>query len=109
VAGITTLDVVETCLAVYVGPTPVTCSEASFVYTNDTLGPLLSAVGTLNIGADINGEIAGTDLGLDIGGGQETFTYGPPPSATPEPGSLTLLGTSLLGVAGVLRRKVISA
>ena len=34
-----------------------------------------------------------------IGGG------GNPPAATPEPGTLTLMGTGLLGVAGVLRRR----
>lgn len=30
---------------------------------------------------------------------------GDPPSATPEPGSLALLGTSILGGAGILRRR----
>lgn len=37
-----------------------------------------------------------------------TFTLTPtqdPPAATPEPGSLALLGTSILGGAGVLRRR----
>jgi hypothetical protein len=30
---------------------------------------------------------------------------GDPPAATPEPGSLALLGTSILGGAGILRRR----
>jgi PEP-CTERM motif len=37
-----------------------------------------------------------------------TFTLTPtqdPPAATPEPGSLALLGTSILGGAGILRRR----
>jgi hypothetical protein len=34
-----------------------------------------------------------------------TFTLTPDPSPTPEPGSLALLGTSILGGAGLLRRR----
>lgn len=36
----------------------------------------------------------------------QTFIGDPPPSPTPEPGSLALLGTGLLGTVGVLRRKL---
>jgi hypothetical protein len=34
-----------------------------------------------------------------------TFTLTDPPAAAPEPGSLALLGTSILGGAGILRRR----
>lgn len=34
------------------------------------------------------------------------YDYTPPPSGTPEPGTLTLFGTGLLGLAGALRLKL---
>jgi hypothetical protein len=47
--------------------------------------------------------------GTTDAGGYSTVTYNytepPPPSGTPEPGTLTLFGTGLLGLAGMLRRK----
>jgi hypothetical protein len=42
--------------------------------------------------------LAGADVNI-------TYDYTPPPSDTPEPGTLTLFGTGLLGLAGMLRRK----
>lgn len=46
--------------------------------------------------------LCGTDL---CGQESATFTLTPTPAAAPEPGSLALLGTSILGGAGVLRRR----
>ena len=43
----------------------------------------------------------GTDFGLAI----TDISCDPPAAATPEPGSLALLGTSILGGAGILRRR----
>lgn len=43
----------------------------------------------------------GTDFGLAI----TDIDKADPPAATPEPGSLALLGTSILGGAGILRRR----
>jgi hypothetical protein len=39
-------------------------------------------------------------------GEPQTFIGDPPPAATPEPGSLALLGTGLMGLGGVVRRKM---
>jgi PEP-CTERM motif len=39
-------------------------------------------------------------------GEPQTFVGDPPPAATPEPGSLALLGTGLMGLGGVVRRKM---
>jgi hypothetical protein len=45
--------------------------------------------------------IAGVSVGL--GSGQIDFTN--PPPAVPEPGTLSLMATGLLGAAGAIRRK----
>jgi hypothetical protein len=39
-------------------------------------------------------------------GAPSTSSQGPAPLATPEPGSLMLLSTGLMGIAGVVRRKL---
>ena len=39
------------------------------------------------------------------GGVTVEYDYNPPPTGTPEPGTLTLFGTGLLGLAGLVRRK----
>ena len=39
------------------------------------------------------------------GGVSVEYDYNPPPTGTPEPGTLTLFGTGLLGLAGLVRRK----
>lgn len=132
--GVSVLNVTDVCanLAV-IGSIPNPCSLGfSFsdsgvglgtLASNDPYDPLnLGVVNTdLNIalGADIGiGVLGGTNenFGLvlaDIGGGQANIDFPPPPpgggngnpAATPEPGTLSLMGTGLLGLAGVVRRK----
>lgn len=46
-----------------------------------------------------------TDSGSDIGLAITDIDHADPPAAAPEPGSLALLGTSILGGAGILRRR----
>jgi PEP-CTERM motif len=40
-------------------------------------------------------------------GGWVVWNRGTPPMSTPEPGSLMLLSTGLLGIAGTMRRKLL--
>lgn len=81
------------------------CTGLSFVYTNTNVGGIVDVLGDVNIGADVNADVLAADVGLGIGSGTETIGFGNPPAPTPEPGSLGLLGTGILGVAGVVRRK----
>lgn len=117
IAGVSLLNVNDVCVNVGVLVAANPCSLA-FSFTDTDLGApiLLSNVNLLGLlSADINADAIGIEVGgASIGGGQAQFGFGPPPagggmpappSATPEPGSLSLLGTGLLGLAGAVRRK----
>ena len=47
-----------------------------------------------------------TQTASDVGFAITDIDHADPPAATPEPGSLALLGTSILGGAGLLRRRL---
>lgn len=122
--GISVLNVTDVCANVAIitsNPTPCNL-DFSFSDTAVGLGYLDGSntpalLGNLDIalGADIGlafgdgvtkTQLDGLTLvNADIGGGSGQIDFGPPPAATPEPGTLSLLGTGLLGVAGVVRRR----
>ena len=77
-----------------------------------TLGGANNSTGNQLVGWDVNNGAATCNFahnGNDLGGcglGGEAFTISTASAPTPEPGSLLLLGSGMLALAGVLRRKV---
>ena len=108
IAGVALLNVNDVCANVGVLHAANPCSLA-FSFTDTDLGApfLISDVNLLGLlSADINADVIGIEVGgASIGGGSAQFGFGQPPAATPEPGSLALLGTGVLGLAGVVRRR----
>ncbi len=94
------------------------------MFTGDLTNPFnfngvgLSLLGSDNLALSLytvppdptNYELLGINGGPQIGTETASFNASivptPPPTVTPEPGSLALLGTGALGVVGVLRRKL---
>jgi hypothetical protein len=116
--GISVLNVTDVCAnAALLAPVTPCSLDFSFSDTAVGVGYLdpsntVALLGNLDIALGANIDISALDgslqiLGLDIGGGQAQIDFPPPPSSspTPEPGTLSLMGTSLLGLAGVVRRK----
>ena len=107
------LSVTESCVAITVVFRNVApCNSFSFSFTDATLGDI--TVGTfLGLGANANGDVAGIKFDGSIGTGSGSFSFtnpgSPSNSPVPEPATLSLMATSLLGAAGVLRRKFAAA
>ena len=109
IGGVALLNVTDICANVGVLHAATPCSlEFAFSDTNLGVPFLLSDVNLLGLlSANVNADVLDIDVGgASIGGGSAEFGFGaPPPAATPEPGTLSLLGSGLLGVAGVVRRR----
>ena len=104
-ASVNLLTVTDVCANVDILAPAQPCGALAFSFADLGLGDasVLSALGLL--GANINGDAVGLNFAASIGGGSATIGFANPPSPTPEPGSLGLLGTGVLGVAGVMRKR----
>jgi hypothetical protein len=110
-AGVGTLNVTEACAAVIVVlHHPAPCQNFAFSFTDLTLGNI-SAGTFIGLNANINGDVATVNFDGKIGTGSGSFKFTdlPSNSPVPEPGSLSLMATGLMGAATVLRRKFFKA
>jgi hypothetical protein len=112
IAGVALLNVTDVCanVSLFVPVNPC----AGFAFSDTGLGDpfLISGVGdlaNLDLAAavDVNVGALGTDVaGLAVGNGAAEIGFNnPPPSVTPEPSALTLFGTGILGLAGVMKKR----
>lgn len=112
VAGVKLLNVNDVCanLGVLI---PAPSCAVGFTFTDVGVGtPFLisnaSLLGVFSFNASVD-TLGVTVADVSVGGGSAQFGFGQPPAATPEPGSLGLLGTGVLGVAGVVRRRILAS
>jgi hypothetical protein len=125
--GISVLNVTDVCANVAIIALSPTPCNLGFSFSDTAVGagyldgsntPALLGNLDIALGADINigvgdgkthPELLNFSLvNADIGGGSGQIDFGQPPpsmSPAPEPGTLSLMGTGLLGIAGVVRRK----
>jgi hypothetical protein len=94
----------------------VPCQDLAISFTDVTLGDasiVAALAANINVGVGVgNISIAGANLapnfgllGLSVAGASGEIDFQNPPPAVPEPGTLSLMATGLLGAAGVIRRK----
>ena len=97
-----------------VGPA-VPCQDLAISFTDVTLGDasIIAAIAAnINVGVGVgNISIAGANLSnfnlldVSVAGASGEIDFQTPPPAVPEPGTLILMATGLLGAAGAIRRK----
>jgi len=121
---LTVVNVNDVCTDVVVLGSAPGCQSFAFSATDVVLGDGLTGIGAaagvlaladVNLGVgfaglNIDGATDGPQiLGLGVNGASDQFNFTPPPvAATPEPGSLYLLGTGLATAAGIARRKYLA-
>jgi hypothetical protein len=103
IGGIDVLNVTDLCAQVTLFGSGVPCEALAFSFTGigGDEGSIVSALGTAHV--FLAGDVANIDFDASVGGGTGIVDFSPAP--TPEPESLALLATGLVGVAGVVRRK----
>lgn len=103
------LTLTDTCTTITViGSVP--CQRLTFSITDLTLTDI-SVITKLGADVTINGDVANISFGGGTSGGSIVLDFTKPaslPPATspvPEPGTLSLMATGLLGAAGIVRKK----
>ena len=94
----------------------VPCQDLAISFTDVTLGDasiVAALAANINVGVGVgNISIAGANLvpnfnllGASVAGASGEIDFTNPPPSVPEPGTLSLMATGLLGAAGAIRRK----
>jgi hypothetical protein len=111
IAGVALFNVTDICANAGVLAPANPCAGFAFSDTGLGVPVLLSSSGILAgldlaTAIDVNAGVLGLEVGgLSIGSGSAEIGFNNPPSVTPEPPALTLFGTGLLGLAGVMKKK----
>jgi hypothetical protein len=89
--------------------------DVAFNFNHNSNDPLVatfnngSAIGSFNFYVDdvtVNGNSSATWTGHVVDASQSPIHQDPPPGQTPEPGTMVLMGSGLLTMAGLLRHKL---
>lgn len=104
------LNVTDVCTQVTILGPAVPCQQLAFSFTNLTLGSA-SLIAALGANVNLAANVANIDFAsASIAGGSASVNFTNPggPSPVPEPATLSLMATGLVGLAGVVRRKFIT-
>lgn len=103
------LNVTDVCTSVDILGPATPCQAFAFSFTDLTLLDA-SIVAAIGVDASVDANVANFNVAsADIAGGTASYNFGnPPPSPTPEPSSLCLLATGLLGTAGAVRQRMMA-